>query len=122
MSFHLFPTSIYLSVNVCDIHFLQPGDRFEVRIMQALEPGLDNATSLDLYILDAIISHASLVQHVSMFCISAGNLRQDALAVGTGSKKVTKGAAHGVASTSKVTEAKQFRNREISARWIVHNN
>ncbi len=32
------------------IHFLQPGDRFEVRIIQALETGLDNATSLDLYI------------------------------------------------------------------------
>ena len=68
--------------------------------------------------------HWSNVSAFSVF-VSEGNLRQDALAVGTGSKKVTKGAAHGVASTSKVTEAKHFRNREVSARiiarWIIHN-
>ena len=79
-----------------------------------------------VYIIDihinTMIYHASLVQHVSIFCTvfvrAEGNLRQDALAVGTGSKKVTKVAAHGVASASNVTEANQFRNREVSARII----
>ena len=61
----------------------------------------------------------------SVFVRAEGNLRQDALAVGTGSKKVTKVAAHGVASASNVTEANQFGNREVSARiiprWIIHD-